>query len=128
MSAKPIPKYRLSLTTDQILYLQQLLQTDTSEQYSKVRKLTAHQINVFILKMKVGLVSAAYTSSLKISIEDSLGLDDTSDSADSVRLAAYKKYSSHPELCSSNEILQARTYMYENDMMSDEEAAAFESE
>jgi hypothetical protein len=87
------------------------------------RKLDAY-FKVFITKMEVGTISAAYMGEEKKSIEERLDLINPEDR----REYNYMKYVSNPKFCTEDEIKDAKLYMYLNDMMTDMEEEEFEKE
>ena len=84
----------------------------------------------FIAKAQNGAIAAAYAIKPKLSLEQSLGFAPTPNQELTHahrRYAAYEKYSVNPASCTLEEISLAETYRYENDLMSQEEAVAFET-
>lgn len=118
------PKFRPVLTLPQIKYIQQCIALDNSSATERMKTELSNYLELFLTKQVLGYVSPAYTSSAapKQSMEQKLGMV----SGEEYREQCYHKYSSSPELCTPQEIHEAKTYMYENDMMTAEEEAAFE--
>ena len=118
------PKFRPALTLPQIHYLLSLLAADTAQSTEKLNKQTVQQLKLLTIKVDIGAVNPAYTSSAKQSTEDRLGLSYVS--PEERRLQAYKKCSENPRLCTRAEMLDAMTYKYQEGMMTAEEEEAFE--
>ena len=84
------------------------------------------------LKITHGLVSPAYTASdthtigAKLGFSEELEVKDTM-SVEEKRLRAYNAYITNPILCTPEQINNARQYMYDHDLMSEEEALDFEA-
>lgn len=121
MATPSTAKFRPSFTAAQIHYLHQLVQSDQIQGTEKLRLELDRYFKVFILKMEVGSISEAFSSAPKLSIEERLDLDPSKEQA-------YILYQSGPKLCTPHQIIQARTYMWENDMMTATEEEAFEKE
>lgn len=121
MASNSLSKFRPSFSAAQIHYLHQLVQSDRHQGTESLKQELDRYFKVFILKMEVGSISEAFSSTPKLSVEERLGLDDTKESA-------YQLYIGNPKLCTPYQIQQARTYMYENDLMTAAEESAFEEE
>ena len=125
MSNKLLEKYRPSLTLQQIQYILHVSSLDTSIETEDIRISLTQQLKLLTFKASIGATAPSYVSPPKISLEDKLGIGL---SAAEKRELAYRKYSSNPALCTAQEREQALTYMYDNNMMIESEAAAFEKE
>lgn len=118
-------KFRPSLTSQQIAYLIALIEMDEAAVTETLRFSTLRVLKVFNLKMQIGAVSAAFTSTPRQSVEEQLGMDDLT--PEEKREVSYRKWQGNPLLCTEQEVMQAKTYMYENNMMTDAEAEEFEN-
>lgn len=89
-------------------------------------------LTVLHFKARMGNISAAHVRTPRQSLEESLGFgpDDTDSDvlqSNSQRHQVYEKYLKAPALCTEDEVKIALTFKYENDLMSPEEEAEFES-
>lgn len=115
-------KFRPSLTKIEILYLLELCNEDTNESRSKVKKAIQSKLQLLTVKIDLGITAPAYSANEKVSLEDRLGFGITK--ADE-RKSAYDLWKSNPTLCTESQIKLAKTYMFENDLMSEEEEKEF---
>lgn len=124
------PKYRLSLTADQI----KILYSDCREGDTKL------YLKKQLLKIDAGVVNAGYvntspTYGAKQNPLESLGLTDISDAeqkpfvpySDRNPAALYAKWQNDPLSITSEELELVQTYRWENGLMSPEEAELYES-
>lgn len=118
-------KFRPSLTEGEILYLLDLLQSDTREATHKVSTSLHSKLKVFVMKAQLGIVSPAYTAMTapKMSLAEALQEGTPSEK----RHNAYSKFITTPYLCSKEELSLAMSYKYEHDLMVPEEEEAYES-
>jgi hypothetical protein len=111
-------QYRPYLTAVEIQHLIGILNTNPDD--------TSRGILIKLLplqaKITAGLLAPVNNPQ---SLEDKLGMNDNGN-ASKARAGTYQKYKAYPGLCSPSEILIAQTYAYENDLMTQEEEAAFE--
>jgi len=110
-------KYRITLTEAQLTYLLSRIEQETQPTLHKY-------FRVFMAKMHLGAVSAAFTSIGRKSVEERL--EEATLSGPERRLLAYTKYQDNPRACSTEEVKFAKTYMYENDLMTPAEEEEFE--
>jgi hypothetical protein len=82
----------------------------------------------FALKIERGLITSAHT--LEPTIEQKLELEishtEAVNSIQSKRFNAYRKWREFAHKCTPDEIEQAQTYRYENDLMSEEEEKEYD--
>ena len=122
-------KYRPYLTIQQIKYFIQLAEADNRAETEHLRLKSLRELGLFVAKNDLGLVRPALTVTGQKTIEDKLGLGlgQGADVATS-REEAYNLWCMDPQLCTDQQVKQARLYRYENDLMSPEEEAQYESE
>jgi hypothetical protein len=120
-------KYRPSLTAQEIAYIVERCDADQREETTGISVALGSKLKVFAMKLQLNLVAPAYIASAKKSLEERLGLDDTSTSPERKRLAAFEKYSKLPSICTPEEISLAQTYRYENNLMTDQEESDYEN-
>jgi hypothetical protein len=126
MSNQHASKYRPSLSVIELKYILSLAKAEARPEVMVIAKNLSNKLEVFSLKMHLGLVTASHTAAEnKETISDKLGLSDSTPEAR--RLAAYGKYLLNPDFCSPSEMRMVQTYMYEHNLMSQEEEAAYES-
>ena len=111
-------KFRPSFTLPELEKIHEMCSNHGSQ--GTVVESVRSNVADFILRAKLGAVKASHTAQ---KLEERLGME----KPDSPRESAYNKFIQFPSLCSATEILDARTFMYENDMMDPEEEAIFES-
>ena len=87
---------------------------------------TGRQLELVAAKITIGVVKPAFESIPPLSITEKLGMEEGAPKEK--RFAAYRKYQGNPSMCTPQEIKLARTYMYENGMMSTTESEEFENE
>ena len=128
------PKYRPSLTGNNILKILELAKTETpisSESTSLIAALDSWR-----WKIENSLASVSHTSSPHTTLEDKLGITRTPEPIDdnSAFLSkeerwekAYTHYIVDPISCSLAQIAMAREHMYLNGYMTPEERELFES-
>ena len=116
-------KYRPYFTVDEIDHILSSLKA-TSSNITLIRYLDdfAHKISRDSLKPNL---------TLKPTLEDKLELDapraKTMDSLVALKNQAYQKWITNPSKCTSSEIARVHIHRYENDLMSAEEEAEYES-
>lgn len=115
-------KFRPSLTLQEINYILDAISLEQTESKQYLRESVRGKLQIFSLKAKHGLVSAAYSAAPRVDIADALG-----DSPVERREASYQLWKSNPNLCTPEQLQQAATYRYENNLMSPEEEQEFES-
>ena len=118
-------KFRPSLTLQEISYLLDVIALDQTESKQYLRESVRSKLQIFSLKAKHGLVSAAYSASPKLDISDALG---DSISPAEKRRAAFVLFQQNPNLCTPAQYNQAQTFRYENNLMTPEEEESYESE
>lgn len=116
-------KYRPSLTAQEIQYIIDRCDSDQRDETTGMSVALSSKLQIFALKMKLGLTTSAYVAAPKQSMEEKLGLED----GPAKRLAAYSKYSKLPSLCTPQEVALAQTYQYENNMMTPEQENEYEN-
>lgn len=114
-------KYRPVLTMPQINLVVLALQSMNT--HAEETKELLGYLEVFKVKQKVGLTTSAYATTPKRSMEEKLGLDDPA----TRRYNAYLKAEKYPELCTAQELDDAATYRYTNDLMNAQEEEEYES-
>lgn len=117
-------KFRPSFTIAEINYILDVVAADNREATSRLRDNVHKQLQVFSLKARIGAVSASHTSKAaeRISIEDALD-----DSPAQRREKSYQLWCMNPALCTPQQISLAKTYRYENNLMSPDEEEEYES-
>jgi hypothetical protein len=132
MNAKTETKLRPYLTIDQIQYLVQLLEADTKTTVPNAykNKLLA-SLKLPLAKLSLGITRGAYVTNPRESIASKLGLDDTDSeqilTPTQQREAAYMTWQSNPLLCTAEQVKMAQLYRYENNLMTSQEEAEYES-
>jgi hypothetical protein len=120
------PKYRPSLAANEIHYIISLVQNDT--EHPELAQSVLAKLKLFVAKMNLGIVSPAFCSTARQSIEQRLGIDVSVTVSPLLnRELAFNKWQKTPELCSAAEIKLAQTYRYENDLMTQDEESEYES-
>jgi len=122
----PLPKYRIALTPQQVAYLISCCKTEGREELLDIATTTGRQLELVQAKIQIGVVKPAFESTPPISLEEKLGIEAATPTEK--RFAAYRKYQGNPSICTPQEVKLARTYMYENGMMSTQESEEFENE
>jgi hypothetical protein len=144
-----IPKYRPVLTPDEVQHLTRILKQsyidnltkshDASGVFSKVEEDYCLQLmnkfSALDAKIQNNIGSVAYTSKIHTPREEMLlDLGGTiaapisgSISIGARRLAAYEKYLEKSTSCTATEIADAMEYRFQNDIMGELEAAAYEA-
>jgi hypothetical protein len=117
--ANPIEKYRPSLTAQQIAYLTDLVANDNREATAKLQAQTLSYFKLFAFKSQLGIVSAAFSSSPRQTLEERLGSEAEDKSAK--REAAFAIYTANPKLCTPEQIKLAKTHMWELGLIGDDE-------
>lgn len=113
-------KFRLSLTLQEIQVLVDAL--STIEKTSKLRA----KLEIYIKKAQYGIVSAGYTAAPRLSISDKLEQETLSPQEKREQAyQLYNKFSGDSTFLSPETILLAKTYMFENGMMTDAEEESF---
>jgi hypothetical protein len=128
-------KLRPYLTIDQIQHLILLLEHDATTTVSNAykNKLLA-SLKLPLAKLSLGISKGAYVTSPRETIASKLdlGLDDSDNqqilTPVQQREAAYLTWQSNPLLCTSEQIAMAQLYRYENNMMTAQEEAQYESQ
>lgn len=118
-------KYRPSFTKQEIAYIIDLCNLDTRPATTEMAFTIACRLKVFSLKADLNIVSPAFSSAPKQSLEEKLGME--SESPSQKRQAAFAKWKLNPALCNSFEIGMANTYRYENGLMTAAEENEYES-
>ena len=109
-------KFRPSLTVNQITLLHTLCKAHNSPESIAISDI----LSVFLLKVHTGQIKHEYKVR---SVEQKLGIEPEEDT----REVAYNKWMQFPQFCSTQEQLDAKTFMYENDMMTADEEKVFEA-
>lgn len=128
MAKQTVPTFRPYLTLAQIEAIIEKFNADPKhpEANGIVKTLT-----VLHFKARMGNISAAHVRTPKQSLEESLGFVDDPETEsmqiNSQRQQVYEKYLKAPALCTEEEVKVALTFKYENDLMTPEEEAEFES-
>ena len=126
--AAPSNKYRPYLTMQQIKYFIQLAESDQRAETEALRLKSLRELKLFVAKSDLGLVNSALTVVGKQSTEEKLGFSEESmETPEQRREKAYQLWRVNPQLCDDNQIQMAKLYMYENDLMSPDEEAEYES-
>lgn len=126
--AAPSNKYRPYLTMQQIKYFIELAESDQRAETEALRLKSLRELKLFVAKSDLGLVNSALTVVGKQSTEDKLGFtSESGDTPEQKREKAYQLWRVNPQLCDDNQIQMAKLYMYENDLMSPDEEAEYES-
>jgi len=116
-------KFRPYLTLQQIKYFIQLAEADNRAETEPLRLRVLRELKLFVAKNDLGLVRPALVVTEKKTMEDKLGLGATT-----TREEAYNLWRANPDLCTPQQLQQAKLYRYENDLMSPAEEAQYESE
>lgn len=120
--------FRPSLTASEISLLVAIVKDSAAVQNSPEKQGLLIKLLQFDFKLQTGAIAPAFTSTRQ-SLEESLGLGEgNAVSQLESRKIAYEKYQKFPELCTPDEISSAKTYAYENDLMTLQEEAEFEME
>lgn len=115
-------KFRPALTEPEIRYLISKCDTEQNELLKSTAATISARFKVFLVKAEVGLVSPAFASVGRQSVEQRLGLD-----VENYSEVCYQKWKMHPELCSESQIKTAELYAYENDLMTPEQEQEYEA-
>lgn len=118
-------KFRPAFSKQEILYLIDLCGRDNRDTTIELASTIAARLRIFALKADLGVISPAFTSTGKQSLSEKLGLEE-GDSLTDRRRKAHQFYRAHPGLCTPDQIEQAKTYMYENGLMTPEQEAEYE--
>ena len=119
-----IQKFRPYLTIQQIRYIVQLIDSDNRSETEALRLKTLRELKLFIAKSDIGAVAPSLVTVERKSMTEQLGFSSPAEQ----REAAYKLWSANPQLCTEQQIQQATLYRYENNLMSPEEEAQYESD
>lgn len=145
------PTYRITLTAEQLYHIDHLARSQTPISNKSIELIG--KLAPTIAKIEAGSLKAAYVAKgtvAKKDIAESLGIPDMQNtnaipaqkpanlatsnsntelalSKDQVWEAAYNKYASTPELCSAQDIYNAKEHMYLNGLMSPEEVVEWEN-
>jgi hypothetical protein len=143
-------KYRPVLTPDEVSYLHRILKKayvdnltqDSAKGFSTVEEdyclSLMNKFSALDAKIRNNVASPAYTSK-EHSPQEEVLLDlggtppvpaystGTYANPGERRLSAYKKYCKWPEMCNSSELADAMEHRFNNDLMSIEEATAYEA-
>ena len=117
-------KYRMTFNAQEIHYLHQLIKSEMRPELQNIAGSLDRYFKTFLFKLNLGTVAVSHTASQKQSLEDQLGMTDPS----TRRAAAFGKFKLNPALCTPDEITLAKTYMYENNLMTEEEEREFEND
>lgn len=115
-------KFRPSLSLEEIQYLIVNLNTASSPVAVSVRS----KLQLLTAKVNLGLTKPAFITSPKEDIMNQLG--ESNQTPAQKRESAYIKYHSNPAACTDEEVKLAKTYMYNNNMMTATEREAYEEE
>lgn len=127
MSAKE-SKWRLTLTSNELLVAAKLVTGDPipaelSDDWVKLRT----KIRLLHFKVAEGITKPAFVAAPKLTEAEKLGLSKEELDVDTKRKQAYDWYIMNPESCTPNTKELALAYMYENDLMTPEQEAEYES-
>lgn len=119
---KKEPKFKMTFTLKQLSHIHNLLTISDSlitdmETQVELRLKT----RLLLFKANEGITQPAYIPVQKLSTEEAIGM-----TADERRYFYYTKYCENPDSCNAEEVEYAKTYMYDNELMSAEEEAAYE--
>lgn len=127
-------KFRPAFTKQEIAYLLDLCRKDTREATATMASNIAARLRIFSLKADLGIVSPAFNSTERQSVEDRLGFDignsdgtSSGDSPTAKRLTAFNKWQINAALCTEKELKLAMTHRYDNGLMTPEEENEYES-
>lgn len=128
MNTPPNPNVKLRpyLSPQQINYILDLCSQDQREATFHLRKQITASLQLVTMKLELGLSQGSYTATPRVTVAEKLGFSESDLSPAAKREAAYMTYRENPSLCTQYEIKLARTYMYENGMMTPQEAEEFE--
>ena len=126
MNQNQTKKLRPVITSIQLSYLLDLIQNDNRSTTEQIKDDLYKYLKLFQAKVSIGIVAPSYVvQEKKRSIDDILGADD---SPAANRRRAYDLYIESPQLCTPKQIHLAKTYMYENDLMTAEQEAEYEED
>lgn len=119
-----IPKYRLTLTEEELIELEKELSNSTNPIMLKI----VATIRVQLVKIQNSLVKPAFTANSTSGTRQLIKSSTSSQlSIEELRHAAYKKLCEHgEEALNSTESELAFTYMYFNDLFTEEQRIAYE--
>ncbi len=120
-------KLRPYLSPQQINYILDLCSQDQREATAHLRKQITASLQLVTMKLELGLSQGSYTATPRVTVAEKLGFSESDLSPAARREAAYMTYKANPSLCTQYEIRLARTYMYENGMMTPQEQEEFEN-
>lgn len=124
-------KYRPYLTMQQIKYFIELAESDNRSETEALKLKSLRELKLFVAKSDLGLVNSALTVVGKQSTAEKLGFSNDGNSNELTpaeqRAKAYQLWSVNPNLCTDEQITMARLFRYENDLMSPDEEAEYES-
>jgi len=119
-----VEKYRPAFSAAEIQYLIDVCNLDQRAATAEIAFAIASRLKVFALKAQLGIVGNAFTSAPKQSLDEKLGLDDPA----ARRKAAFDLYNTNSAMCTPAQLRMARTYRYENGLMTPVEEAEYEAE
>lgn len=124
----PKTKYRPSLTADQIRHLINLARSESPLSNLSIEILGV--LSPFLAKIENAGIEPAYTTSSKPSIEEKLGMIETSSIPKEEYWAeCYSKWEKYgPTACTVQELKAVQEYKYLHNLMSAEEIIEFEKQ
>lgn len=120
-----IKKVRPVLTEQELAYIIERCEADQREETTGLSVALGSKLKIFAMKLQLNLVAPAYIATAKKTLEERLGLEDTT--PERKRLAAFEKWTKLPSLCSPEEVSLAQTYRYENGLMTYQEEIDYEN-
>lgn len=125
MNAQREQRYRPSFTLPEITTLLKALSSLPPEEVESI----ITKLRLLTFRIELGVTQPAYEGVTKQSQEQKLGLDTQQASTpEERRHSAFLKWQSNPELCSYWESSLAKTYRYDNNMMTQDERSMYEEE
>jgi hypothetical protein len=120
-------KYRPSLPAAAIKHILALAKAENPMSAESMQVISI--LAPFEAKIANNCITPAYTTIAKPSVEESLGMIETTEtrSKEAIYADSYYKWKENPTSCSLLEIEQAQEHRYLNDMMTPEEEAAHEA-
>lgn len=117
-------KFRPAFTKQEIQYIIELCNLDKRPHVTEMAFTIAARLKIFALKADLHIISPAFNSTPKQSLEEKLGMAFVTPAER--RAAAYEKWKHNVALCTDDELRLVGTYMYENGLMTPEQEADYE--
>lgn len=130
--SKSEPRFRPVLSATELAYIESLVKQDYLANSSPTALPILSKITPLMVKISLGTANPAYSTTPKLSLEESLGFSIPEESPGEAKekywAACYTKLTEQGvDSCTPAEIAAAKEHMYLNDLMSPEEEAAFEA-